>query len=197
AEVWLEDKGWVRIDPTAAVAPERVEKNLNEALDSDEIRPFHMRLNTGFIKDILLYWDVIDNQWMQWVVGYNDELQQRFLETLLNKKMNLADKILFMVLGATAIALILALFIFKPYRKNKQEPIIKLYQKFCKKLAAKGIIHQAHEGPMDYANKAASALPALKDSIYLISRLYIKIRYEVSSTDKQFNQLKYHIKNFK
>jgi len=196
-EVWLKDKGWVRIDPTAAVAPERVEQNLNEALDSNETRPFHMQINTGLIKDILLYWDVIDNQWMQWIVGYNNKLQQQFLEKLFNKKIALSDKILFMVLGVIAIALILALFIFKPYRKNKQEPITKLYRKFCKKLAAKGVIRLAHEGPMDYAKKAARELPAFKDSIFLISRLYIKIRYETSHTDKQFNQLKYHIKNFK
>ena len=35
-EIWIEGRGWVRIDPTSAIAPERVERGLNEALAADE-----------------------------------------------------------------------------------------------------------------------------------------------------------------
>jgi len=190
SEVWIKNKGWVRIDPTAAVAPERVEKNLNAALDQNEVLPFHMQINTGFIKDVLFYWDAIDNQWNQWVVGYNDELQQRFLKNLFNKNLNLSDKIIFMLISIGIVVLIVALFIMRPDRKQKLDPALALYQKFCHTLALKGIRRNPHEGPLDYATRAKQELPELKDSITLITRLYIKIRYEASHSDKQLRQFK-------
>lgn len=194
SEVWIQDKGWIRIDPTAAVAPERIEKSLSAAIDQNEAVPFHMRINTGFIKDILFYWDAIDNQWSLWIIGYNDDLQQRFLARLFNKNIDLSDMILFMVIGVSIIALILILFIFKPEYKAQQDPVIKFYQKFCAKLERAGIVREAHEGPIDYANRAIDKLPELKNAIDLITRLYIKIQYEATHNEKQLEQFKYHIK---
>jgi len=193
SEVWLNKKGWVRIDPTAAIAPQRVENNLDSALADDEFRPFYMQINFGIIKDALLYWDAIDNQWNQWIVGYDKDFQQRFLEMLLNKKTDLSDKILFMIISITVMALIIMAFIFKPRRKIETDLVIKLYNKFCDKLATKGLTRQLHEGPLDYAKRATETFPASRDSITLITRLYTKVRYETSHTEKQLSQLKYHI----
>jgi len=197
SEVWIQDKGWVRIDPTAAIAPQRIEKNLESALDEDEVRPFHMQFNSGFIKDILFYWDAIDNQWNQWVVGYDQKFQQRLLEQIFNKKIDITESMTYMIIGLILLTLIISLFIIKPWKRQKLDPVVKLYNDFCRKLALKGITRKPHEGPLDYADRAIEKLPQLKDSIILITRLYTRLRYEASHNSKQFEQFKYHTGKFK
>jgi len=197
SEVWLERQGWVRIDPTAAIAPNRVERNLEAALDPSETRPFHMQINSGIIKNVLFYWDAIDNQWNQWVVGYDDKFQKRFLEKIFNEKIKLPEILLLMVISFSLILLILSLFIIKPWHSKKLDPVVKIYTSFCKKLASRGVLREPHEGPLDYAKRAIDALPEHKNSIALITRLYIKLRYETSHSERQLNQFRQHTKKFR
>jgi len=197
SEVWLEDKGWVRIDPTAAIAPQRIERNLEAALDPSESRPFHMQINNGFIRDVLFYWDAADNQWNQWVVGYDKEFQQRLLEDILSRKVEISDIILLMVISFTLMMLILALFIMKPWYYQKLDPVVKIYNSFCKKLATKGVCRKPYEGPIDYTQRVIRVFPEQRNSIELIIRLYTKLRYEAISSDRQLEQFRYQVKKFK
>jgi len=197
SEVWINGKGWVRIDPTAAIAPQRIEKNLDSALDADEVRPFHMQFNSGFIKDILFYWDAVDNQWNQWVVGYDQEFQQQLLNKIFNKDIDLSESLAYMMISITLLILIISVFIIKPWKKQKIDPVVKVYNDFCRKLALTGITRKPHEGPLDFANRAIEKLPQYKDSITLITRLYTRLRYEPSHNSKQFEQFKYHTGKFK
>jgi len=197
SEVWLERQGWVRIDPTAAIAPNRVERNLEAALDPSESRPFHMQINSGIIKDVLFYWDAIDNQWNQWVVGYDDKFQKHLLEKIFNEKIKFSEILFLMVVSFFLILLILSLFIIKPWHRKKLDPAVKIYISFCEKLASRGVLREPHEGPLDYAKRAIDALPEHKNSITLITRLYVKLRYEISHSEKQLNQFRQHTKKFR
>ncbi len=197
SEVWLKHKGWVRIDPTAAIAPQRIEHSLDSALDINELRPFHMQLSNSAFKNILFYWDAIDNQWNQWVVGYDTNLQKKLLGTLFNQKINLTQSLLLMIAGFSVTMLIISLFILYPRHKQSVDPVLKTYNKFCTKLARRGISRQSYEGPADYARRVIEVLPAQKDSINLIFRLYTKLRYESSHNAKQLAQFQYLTDKFK
>jgi len=197
SEVWIENRGWVRIDPTAAIAPQRIERNLNAALDQSEIRPFHMQINSGFIKDVLFYWDAMDNQWNLWVIGYDEKFQQRFLESIFNKKIELSEIIIIMVSSFAALLFILALFILKPWRKQPLDPEVKIYNNFCSKLASRGVHREPHEGPLDFAKRAKMTLPEKAQSIELITRLYIGLRFEASHNKSQYHQFRDQVKKFK
>ena len=197
SEVWLENKGWVRFDPTAAIAPQRIERNLEAALDPLESLPFHMQINNGLIRDLLFYWDAADNQWNQWIVGYDQEFQRHLLEELLSRKVDIADIILLMVICFTLMMLILALFIMKPWHYQKIDPVVKIYNRFCKKLSARGVYREPHEGPIDYRQRVISAFPEQRNSVELITRLYTKLRYEAISNEKQLEQFRYQVKKFK
>ncbi len=197
SEVWLEHRGWVRIDPTAAIAPLRIEQNLNAALDPAENRPLHMHINSGLIKNILFYWDAIDNQWNQWVVGYDNKVQENFLRLLFNEKIDFSKTIFLMVIYFTITMLMLSLFIIKPWQKPKLDTVVKTYNRFCKKLAHQGIRRSAYEEPLDYAKRAINALPDNRHSIELITQLYIKLRYKASHNEKQLHQFKYLTNKFK
>ncbi len=198
SEVWIDNRGWVRIDPTAVIAPQRIEQNLNAALDPSEILPFHMQLDNQFIKDMLFYWDVIDNQWDQWVVGYSEKSQQTFLDHFFEKKIDISQIFLLMIFSFMLMLIIIAIFIMKPWEKQKLDPAVKIYYKFCRKLASRGVLRESHEGPKDYADKAIKQLPDDKQMILLISRLYTSIRYGKSGqNDKKLMQLKQLNQKFK
>jgi hypothetical protein len=60
---------------------------------------------------------------------------------------------------------------------GRPDPVQKAWQLFCSKLAARGVVRAAHEGPRDYAARAARALPAARLPILRIGALYIAVRY--------------------
>ena len=196
-EVWLEGQGWVRIDPTAAIAPQRIERNLNAALDSNEVRPLHMQLNNGVLQQLVFYWDAMDNQWKQWVIGYDDKLQQALLNKLFNQKLPFAEIILYMVISFMLMLLVISLFIVRPWQRPQVEPVQRSYQQFCNKLAKQGVKRQAHEGPLDFAQRAAQQLPQQAASIDLINRLYMRLRYQANASEQLLAQFQRRVKKFR
>lgn len=197
SEVWLQNRGWVRVDPTAAIAPQRIEQNLDAALDPDESRPFHMQFSGSILRNLMFYWDALDNQWNLWVVGYDARLQQKLLESMLNQKIVLADLILLMVVSFFIVLFIVLLFIIKPWRKQAVDPVVKIYNIFCKKLSVQGIKREIYEGPVDFAERAIKQLPEQKNTILLITRLYTRLRYEALHSDRQFDQFRQLTRKFK
>ncbi|VAW61811.1 FIG001454: Transglutaminase-like enzymes, putative cysteine proteases [hydrothermal vent metagenome] len=197
SEVWLENRGWVRIDPTAVIAPQRVEHNLEAALEEGEIRPFHMQINSGIIKDILFYWDAVDNQWNQWVIGYDSTLQKRLLQTALSRHIELSEIILLMVISFMLVLIMIAIYIIKPWKKEKRDPVVEIYHTFCRKLSNTGVTRMSFEGPLDYSLRAIEQLPEQKSHIQLITRLYIKLRFQSVNNEKQLNQFRQRTRKFR
>jgi len=84
----------------------------------------------------------------------------------------------FTLLGG--IALLVGLFTFFMLRKLttlNTDKVQKLYLTFCAKLAKKGIVRGMHEGPQDFAARAAQIKPLLASPIANITELYVALRY--------------------
>ncbi len=79
AEVWLAGRGWVRVDPTAAVSPDRVEQGIAASLPTAELPLALAQLNVAWLQRVRLSWDLVNNNWNQWVLGYSHERQRSFL----------------------------------------------------------------------------------------------------------------------
>lgn len=201
SEVWLEQRGWVRIDPTASIAPQRVERNLNAALADNETRPLHIQISSSAFRDLVFYWDAIDNQWNQWIIGYDTKLQQTLLAQIFNQQIKFSDMVLYMVGSFIVVLAIISILIIRPFSTRKTDPVVRLYQQFCRKLEKRDIHRQAYEGPDDFAQRAIKALPEARHSIELITRLYIKLRYRASQNEAQLErqqkQLRQLVKAFK
>lgn len=196
-EVWIKNRGWVRVDPTAAIAPQRIESNLDAALGPDEIRPFHMQMNSNFIRNMRFYWDAVDNQWNLWVVGYDEQRQLELLNSIMSLNIKFTEIIILMVVSFSLLLILISLMIIKPWHKEKLDPVVEMYNKFCHKLATTGIQREIYEGPVDFSDRAGKHLPEQKNKIKLITRLYTKLRYEASHNQKQIAQFRQHIKEFK
>jgi transglutaminase-like putative cysteine protease len=182
AEVWLKDRGWVRVDPTAAVAPERIQRGGEMLNDLAGSEGFFTSGQQGLFGQTLLQlrfgWDTVNYQWAQWVLGYGPARQNQLLANLGLGKLSYGSIVLALALG---VALVLLFLLFTVYsllsRRAPKDVTVALYQRFCTKLAKRGIVRAPSEGPQDFAARAAAHLPQRAAQIYLISQLYSALRY--------------------
>ena len=179
AEVWLSGRGWVRIDPTATIAPARLELGMAAALpetDSASL-PWMSRSHVSWLSNLRFNLDTLTNQWNQWVLGYNPERQFALL-TRIGMEEITWQSMAFTLLGG--MALLIGFFTFLMLRKLttvNTDKAQQLYLKFCAKLAKKRIIRRMHEGPQDFAARAAKIKPQLAAPIAEITELYVALRY--------------------
>lgn len=204
-EVWLADQGWIRIDPTAAVAPERIELGL-EAVRELELqgRPIG-QLDTSTIVNAIrpnwfthnwhnagLLWDAVNMTWTHWVIDYTPERQRDFLENL---GFDTPDWLNLVLILAGAICLcFFVIAVIMLYPKNKLDPIVKTYQLFCKKLERRGVMRFDYEGPVDFAQRAAKTIPDSAEDIWSISDLYIQLRYGEQVSDGYGRELRKRVR---
>ncbi|MCA1806187.1 MAG: DUF3488 and transglutaminase-like domain-containing protein [Xanthomonadaceae bacterium] len=152
AEVWLEGEGWRRVDPTAAVAPQRIERGidprpLREGEAVDFRLPVDGRVLSG-LERLRLYQDALDNRWNQWVLGYGPSRQRELLQGLGFTDLSWQGIARLLALAViTAMVLVALLVLYRPGRRP--DPVQKLYDHFCRKLARQGIRRRAQEGPQD------------------------------------------------
>ncbi len=197
AEVWLKNRGWVRVDPTAAVAPQRVESGLAAALPAGEAIPLLARMDSAWLMQLRMSWDTLNNDWNQWVLGYGQERQYDLLSRL---GFEMASwKELAVGLAASVGALLLAFSGFMLWRRAPVEadPTAAIYRRFCRKLARAGIVRQPSEGPMDFATRVAAMRPDLATQVAEISDLYIVLRYRPDAQPGSLRHLKKQVDAFR
>ncbi|MGR9088033.1 MAG: transglutaminase family protein, partial [Gammaproteobacteria bacterium] len=156
AEVWLENKGWVRFDPTAAVAPERLERNLDvDQLElggeiSFEGDDFEGSLAADWLKQAGLILGSADYNWQRWVINYNSMNQSRILSLFGIE--DARGMVVSMAAIIAAILTVLGMFLLL-HPAEPADKALRIYQKYCKKLAKLGWIRQTGEGAMDFAER--------------------------------------------
>ena len=175
AEVFLSGRGWVRVDPTAASAPRRVDSGLARSLQRAEALPFLMRTDLEWLRELRYQWEALAHKWNVWVLGYNPERQRDLLSFvgIPDADWRALTATLFTVLGLITIGLLA----WSLRGLSRPDPVQAAWRAFCRKLAARGIERAPQEGPRDYSTRAARALPASRRAILRIGALYIALRY--------------------
>ncbi|MEW6353460.1 MAG: DUF3488 and transglutaminase-like domain-containing protein [Pseudomonadota bacterium] len=201
-EVWLAGRGWVRVDPTGAVAPQRIERGVAAALDAAVAGDADFAVQNGLWRRAWLQarfrWDAVNYRWGQWVLGYNAARQRQLLSQFgLDALVERGAA----ALGLALVALLAVLFAAFSLQLLRNRPAhdaaLKLYRRFCAKLARRGVVRAPHEGPMDFAARAAAALPQCEQEIIFISRLYCTLRYAAHQPAHAYAQLNNRVNEFK
>ena len=195
AEVWLPESGWTRVDPTAAVAPERIERGVDveTQVAFGEIR---FNLADGLATDLGLgnAWrrarmvaSTIDHAWDSWVLAYGTENQFRFFQWLRLSDWRLIATCVSIGLVFALLAVAWSILLKRP---TNTDPAKRIYQKFSEKLAAHGITLQTGEGPLSFAERIGRSSPNLGKSAESITQLYVRIRYEQSHEPNDLTKLR-------
>lgn len=176
SEVWLPGEGWVRVDPTAAVSPLRIERGLAAAVPETE-RPLLARNRFDWLKEARYAWDAVANTWNQWVLGYNPDRQTRFLAQLGLAEVTWQNMVIILI--AVSILIILALSLSLLFRINAQrpDPVQRAYLAYCAAMAKRGATRKPSEGPRDFAARVSMQFPEVRETAHKISALYVSLRY--------------------
>lgn len=164
AEVWLQGRGWVRIDPTAAVAPQRIESGVANALPAGEPVPRLMRSDMHWLRQVYLRWDAVNNGWNQWVLGYDQQRQLELLSRLAGSQISWQDMVVGLMVAVGSIVLAVTAAMLR--RKRRMDPLQASYARFSRKLSRAGLEPRPWEGPLDLGRRAAEAFPAHASAIY-------------------------------
>lgn len=196
AEVWLQGRGWVRVDPTAAVAPSRIESGIAAALPEGDVLPLMSRMDYPILRKIYLNWDALNNGWNQYVLGYNQERQMNLLSRLVGSQVSWQDLAIAMIACAGAVALAVSYFLLRS-KRLKIDPLQRLYAEFLRKLESAGLKRYGHEGPLDFSKRAVKRLPTRADEIEEITDLYADLRYRSNTSALAFAYFKRQVRKFK
>jgi hypothetical protein len=199
AEVWLRERGWVRIDPTAAIAPARVQSGLAAAMpgSAGAALPFLERTQSPWLLKLRLNLDLLTNQWNQWVLGYNPERQFAFL-TRMGMQEITWQKMAFTMMGGIALLVgLFALLMLRRLQAQHADKVQAAWLRLCKKLARSGLPRATHEGPQDYARRVAQARPDLAAEMEELCRRYILLRYEAQQNDQPLRDFQHRVSVFK
>jgi protein-glutamine gamma-glutamyltransferase len=175
AEVYSPQRGWTRVDPTAAAVPGRISAGLARSVPAGEPLPMMMRSRLEWLRGLRQQWDAAVHKWNVWVLAYNPERQRDLMSYvgLRDADWRSLTATLFSALGLMTLALLA----WSLRRLARPDPVQKAWRAFCGKLAARGVERAPHEGPRDYAARAARALPSSRRAILKIGAQYIRLRY--------------------
>ncbi len=197
AEVWLQQRGWVRYDPTAAIAPGRIQNGLSAALPGNAALPFFARTQSPFLLKLRFNLDSFTNQWNQWVLGYNTERQFAFLTRLGMEDITWQKLAMNMLAGVATLVGIFTLLMLRRLRLRSTDAVQTLYLKFCKKLAKAGVVRAPHEGAQNFADRAAQQQPQHAAAIADITARYIALRYQNQRDAHALQAFKHAVRSFK
>jgi transglutaminase-like putative cysteine protease len=190
-EVWLKGKGWIRVDPTAMVAPQRIEQNLEAAMQEEGsfLEGKILSLNkVKWLNSLRIYLDSAQYSWRRFVLGYDSGTQQNFLKGLFGE---LSIQKTMLIVGGFFVGIILLWVAFLGLAKKRTNEAMEhqLYRRFCELLEKKGIKRERSQTPESFGNTAILHLPDFAEQINAFTQSYSALCYNPASMNAKQNHL--------
>ena len=182
AEVWLEGEGWTRVDPTAVVAPERLQKGIDELLPG-ALSETDRLLRLAWLAPLEQAWDAANAWWATRVLEFDSSTQQALLQRLGLERFGLTA-FGWAIGGVLGLWLaILAWRIGTLPHPPAMDRLARSYRRLCARLARAGVPRASHAGPLDYAAQIAAARPDLAPELGPLLSRYAHLRYGADAAD--------------
>ena len=168
AEIWLPRRGWVRLDPTAAVAPERVFDTLADR------QPGRIGAFDGLVP-MFNMGDWMRRGWNDFVLGYDARRQQRLLNPFGLERIGTRELIL---LFAAIAGLALAWMAWLLARGEREhDPLLRAWHRLGRRYARRGQGRGMHETAEAWAARVAADVPAAGEPLGALSQRFSDARY--------------------
>ncbi|HEX7375345.1 MAG TPA: DUF3488 and transglutaminase-like domain-containing protein [Steroidobacteraceae bacterium] len=191
SEVWIDGRGWLRVDPTAAVAPERIERGLLGAVSADEPAPGRLREASPLWAQVEFSWDSVNEFWNQRVVRFNAESQFGLLESLGIQEPDWRALGLGLTASLAAFFVGLSLYLGWRYRRPARDWPARLHELVARKLRRRGLVPGHSESPVAFLDRAMHACPDLAAPLREIRKLYVELRYGPRPRPDDLTRLKF------
>jgi transglutaminase-like putative cysteine protease len=177
SEIWLDGSGWQRVDPTAVVAPERLEGELDPAFGDEAAGTERWLGMAEWVRNLRFAWDAANTWWRDRVLEFDRFKQRELLERL-----GIPDpdwgKLGLLLAGALAVFFAwITLTLQRELRPRTRDPLLAVYGRFCRAAARQGVARRPDEGPVDFAARLKHALPGAQPSIDAFIDRFVRARY--------------------
>jgi len=186
AEIWLSGVGWQRVDPTAAVDPQRVDSgwstsllNQQSSLTNDLLGLYQFK-NIAWLNTLRLQLDALDYQWTRWVLGYSSKQQYDLLKRWFGEDMHWKNAaiIVSMIIIIMVSFTLINRFNFNLLKRKRISPWLKLYQQLLKKLNKKGLKKPIEMTPSDFAKTVAKLSPEISEEFIEFTCVFESLMYQ-------------------
>ncbi|WP_187360166.1 transglutaminase TgpA family protein [Chitinolyticbacter meiyuanensis] len=177
SEVWLEGKGWQRVDPTAVVSPMRIDGGLARSVRNADRLPLLLRENAAWLAEWRQQWDSVIHVWNRWVIGYDAQQQLQLLNRLGIDYLGSRTYVLWVAGAFCTLLLLFAVAMQWQARKRPTDAASRHWQRFIQRLARHGVAPRIGESPTDLAARAGAVLPMQRSQIDAIASDYLAARY--------------------
>jgi transglutaminase-like putative cysteine protease len=203
SEVWLPGEGWIRVDPTAAVAPERISQGSEITLQQEESfmddATFSlMRFRSSvLLNDLRLRLEMIDYAWNRFVLNYNQDMQFNLISRLFGRLTQ--AKVIVAVLGfMLVLGVFIALTVFGKSGRAAKAPAIILYLRFCACLSSRGYARMPGETPLHYLERVRRLNPRWANDMQTITTLFTELAFSSEANNpEKLQQLRKYIRRFR
>ncbi|MTW20459.1 transglutaminase TgpA family protein [Allochromatium palmeri] len=197
-EVLIEGRGWVRVDPTAAVDPSRIDNRAaTELLGAGASVRFDLGEAAAlarWMRDLRLLGDTLEANWQNWVLDFSAQDQRRLMDRL---GLGAWQEYGLAVLMVLAVSLTLGGILLVLMReRTERDPLEQLYARLCQRLGRVGLPRLPHEGPDDYGQRVAAARPDLASEVGGFLALYVPARYGERLTPETLQRLSDLLRGF-
>ena len=177
AEVWLESRGWTRVDPTGVVAPERLRRGILDILPNAVSAQARFVWSQPWLAGLLQRWDAVNTWWNDRVVKFNYEDQLRLLRRFGIDSPD-AEK-LGWAFGAALVSWLLwiAWHVGRDEARRRPDNLARAYTALCKKLSRAGVNRQSHQGPLAFAAAISQHRPDLAGVVGSLLLRYAQLRF--------------------
>ena len=181
AEVWQAGAGWVRVDPTAAVAPERIRHSRQLPAQRGIVESALSNVDPLFALQLRAGWEALNNRWNQYVLNYSRGQQFDLLRQLGVSTPSWQD----LALGLAGLLALggLAGAGWALWDRVRQDPWQRMQRRIQQRLAALGVDVQLHEPPRTRAMQVRRALGAAGEDVAAQLEALDRARYAKSSAN--------------
>lgn len=173
-EVWLQGEGWRRVDPTAAVAPARVELGVAGAVRSGVGATWGLSTPSQLLHRLTLSWDALNARWNEWVLGYGTDTQGDFMRWLGMDEPNWRNMVLTMLAIVFGLAFLIGASLTLRFRPPEKDRAALLYGRFVRKT---GLTPATGETPSAFARRVTATYGRDEGPVRTFTDAYLDTRY--------------------
>ncbi len=183
-EIWLDGLGWWRVDPTAAVAPERVEIGASDAALGGVGAAWGFTAPSRWIHQATMAWDALNAKWNEWILGYGPDTQNAFMKWLGMHEPTWRKMMLVLIAIVVGLVVFISLLMMLRYTPPKKDEAALLYRRFVRKT---GLEPRTGETARVFALRVRDAGTVPPATVDDVTELYLDARYgggDATATDK-------------
>jgi len=151
AEVWQAGEGWVRVDPTSAVAPGRTGAFQRLAAPQGLVGQALGTINPNLSAQLRAAWEAVNNGWNQWVLNYTQSRQLNLLKNIGFESPSWED--LSYVLIAIVVLVSAGGATWAWWDRTRHDPWLRLLDRARRRLGRAGLASHAASSPRQLAQQ--------------------------------------------